>query len=388
MQVQVDRKAVFKLLDTILPLWQQRKFPYNQKDAVVPQKLIPESIREDKLKLACFYFYACIYMRGGIVSAQAFRALLRMRRIYPDMFDPLLARWLTVEEVQQVLKKFIGWDSKAASINWVENSTRLVESWEGNPLNLVKGVRNYEEACRRIRNKRLIKDRKEAGEGGAGFRGFQYKMVSMLIYFFDWEGLLPKRFLYPSPADFHNFRLGIASGGIVVELEPGERLRPDRHLSTLWRAVIMEYLVERGADPLEVADALWLYSLVLCGNSPATLTRNEELLDPKLINGRYVRNLFHHHKVKEEWDHVSWAAGKKEKLLKTCLKCPFLGTCQPIPARPYYTSGELQIRAPLKLWFSFSPEDAPSSERAVNKLLTPHQHDFGFPIAHKPAEAP
>ena len=160
MEVTVHHKLAFELLDTILPRWraEPKLYPYNRKDAVIPQRVIPKDLRKDTYALGCFYFYTCIYMRGGIESLQAFNALIRMWRAYPDLFDPVRAHVMKMEDVQTILKKFIGWDSKAAATNWVENSQRLVEDWNGNPLNLIKGLRSYNEACRRMRNKRSKRD--------------------------------------------------------------------------------------------------------------------------------------------------------------------------------------------------------------------------------------
>jgi hypothetical protein len=312
MYVTTNKKVVFALLDTLVERWQAKKFPYNRKDATIPQTLIPEEIRKDQFLLACFYFYACIYMRGGIESGQAFRALIRMWRDDPHLFEPAHAQWYKPEAVATVLKKYVGWDSKNAGINWVENSRRLMQYWSGDPHNLIKGLRTYDEALRRIRNKLRKREQREAGYDGLGFRGFQPKMVSMLLYFYDWEGWLKPRFLYPTPADFHNFRLGLNQGGIVVEFEEGDaQLRSSEKISGPWRAVVMEYLRARKADPVEVADAIWLFSLVLCGSSPL----NQE------------REVPHH-----------W-------LEKTCFRCPIRTGCRfSIPAGPYYKKGLLVLR--------------------------------------------
>ncbi len=384
MQVTVDRKAVFKLLDTILPLWKAvpKRYPYNRKEAFIPQRLIPEKLRADKRALACFYFYACIYMRGGIESKQAFNALLRMHEEHPDLFDPLLARFMSVADVQSILKQFIGWDSRAAAYNWVENSRRLAENWGGNPLNLVKGVRSYEEACRRMRNKRTRSDRILAGRDGEGFVGFQYKMVSMFLYFLDWEKLLPIRFPYPSPADFHNFRLGIAAGAIKVILEPGEVAKANEKMSAPWRAAIMAYLRERKADPVEVADAIWLFSLVLCGNSPATLTKADPLRKKLDKNKEEIETLMTHAQVIETWDLRKWALSKTTALKQTCLVCPFMATCRPVPARPYYTKGLLVIRETLGLQIGL---DAEHLQIPGFKLSSQEEHQHMFEL--HPADA-
>lgn len=375
MEVIVHRDKVFWLLDVLLARWKSKpkQYPYNRPDAVIPQRIIPRELRANKETLACWYFYACIYMRGGIESLQAFNALIRMWRDLPHLFDPAHAALMQPRDIQQVLKKYIGWDSEAASINWVFNSRWLMQAWKGNPLNLIKGVRSCEEAERRIRNKLTKRELREAGVDGAGFRGFQPKMVSMILYFYDWEGWLRPRFYYPSPADFHNFRMGLAIGAIEVQLNLEEKTRQDieiernefpelgfqlgdyyvratEKLSKPWRDAVMEYLRTREADPVELSDAIWLYSLVLCGNSPATTTKpppsKEEAPDKFWSNGerkpKQLSFLRDPH-LGEVWDHGTWVAAKKSKgLEQTCFVCTFAQECKvAVPAAPYYKKGKL-----------------------------------------------
>lgn len=332
MEIIVNEDKVFKLLDTLLERWTAvpKKYPYNHKDAVIPQEIIPARIRNDKHRLSCFYFYICIYMRGGIKSLQAFNALIRMWDDNQELFDPLHAQWLQPEYVQKILAQYIGWDAKAASISWVENSRRLVQYWDGKPLKLITRLTNYDEAVRRMRNKLSKRERLAAGENGLGFRGFQYKMVSMLLYFYDWEGWLPKNFLYPAPADFHNFRLAFAHRGIVLDPQP-EWIRAEEKYSKVWRKVLMQYLRAHRVRPVEVADALWLFSLVMCGNSPVT----KFIVAKTNGSGMFGAEDLPHNDAS-----VALAPRNRKALEQTCLSCPIVTTCElAIPAGPYYKGG-------------------------------------------------
>ena len=364
MLVTVNHKIAFELFDALLERWKAtpKRFPYDQKDAILPQAHLPNELRRDRRALACFYFY--VYMRGGIESLQAFRTLARMWSERPELFDPHVAQWLSHAQMEDTLRGYMGWDAKMASINWVENSRRLVKNWGGNPLNLLVGLRSYTEAERRIRNKRTKRDVRAAGTGGEGFYGFQRKMVSMLLYFYDWEGWLEKRFLYPSPADFHNFRLGLSQGAIVVS--PAQSvLRTSEKLSAPWRAAVMAYLRLRRADPVEVADALWLFSLVMCGNSPLTVT--------KVGNGA---GLFAQEDLPHVVDDQTFKAPRfRAALERTCLRCPFVERCTlAIPSQPYYRKGLLVLRPRPRMEevYGSIPSDlpiSPSSESSVNLHL-------------------
>lgn len=369
MEVTVHTERVYALLDTLVGRWKKRQFPYNKADAIIPQTIIPEELRADKKALSIFYFYACIYMRGGIESLQAFQALLRLRTDYPDYFDPFKASELKAESIQPILKKYIGWDSRAASKNWVENSWRLVWYWGGNPLELFKGIRDYDEALRRMRNKRTKSDRIAAGHDGRGFIGFQPKMVSMLVYFLDWEGLLKPRFPYPSPADFHNFRLGLTTGGIEVSKHL-THISTSEKLSAPWRQAVMSYIIERKADPVEVADALWLFSLVMCGNSPLMSAR-------EAINGSGMFS-------DDVLPHVTDRGGYyllprfRNALEATCLRCPIRETCSlAIPSRPYYRKGMLVLGTRFRVEEHRLPIDPDVPAPKVPKSAVENLHLFG-----------
>jgi hypothetical protein len=376
MEISVDQKMVFELLDVLLERWRAnpRRFPFDKPEAVLPQAVdIPEEVRRDKAALARFYFYACIYMRGGIESGQAFRALVQMWRAHRDLFDPLHAQWMGIPDVQEILKGFVGWDSLSAATSWVENSGRLMRHWDGDPLNLIKGLRDYDEALRRIRNKSGKGEKAEAGLDGLGFRGFQAKMVSMILYFFDWEGWLRPRFLYPSPADFHNFRLGLNQGAIIVP--PGTRyVRQSEALSKPWRTAVLEYLRIRGADPVEVSDVLWLFSLVMCGYSPLTTTR-----EPSYTGAGLFRK---HGGLEHDETRLRYLSPRyRQQLQATCLSCPFNETCTlAIPARPYYRKGILVLNERFRVeeyLGSFETAAALPSRRQAEADRRAH-HTFDF----------
>ena len=329
-QVMVDQEAGFAFFDAILRRWNEKKFPFNHPNVVVPQMLIPAELRADRRVLACFYFYVCIYMRGGIESAQAFRALIQLWQDLPDLFDPFYVQSESPADMAKVLKEYIGWDSRAAGYAWVENSGRLMRHWKGDPLLLFKGIRTYEEAMRRLRNKRTKRDKKASGLDGYGFYGFQPKMVSMLIYFFDWEKWLTKRFIYPTPADFHNFRLGFNQG--ILELNViVDAVRITEYISRRWRELTMKYMEARGADPVELADAIWLFSYWLCGRSPLNVT-------PKQGSDAPVSYAEHaEQQAKKRQELLKKGSGKRRMLMQTCLRCPFLDSCGlSIPSGPYY----------------------------------------------------
>lgn len=338
-KVYVDKTAGYWLFDILLERWnaQPKMFPYDQPRAVIPQTIIPDHIRQHNNPETIYFFYMviCIWMRGGIESIQAFKAVIKMYRDHPELFDPYEVQHWKQSELQPIVKAYIGWDSKNAARFWIENAKRVMRNWDGKPSQIFKGITTFEEAVRRIKNKGSWSRKKRAEANasqndGLGFMGYKEKMVAMLVYFIDWEGLLPKRFIYPTPADFHNFRLALAHR--VIRLDPQPlHLRDHELISAPWRELTMEYMRERKADPVELADAVWLFSLELCGNSPLTEWRNKQ--DVALEDSMGLdEEIF----AIDKRLHL-FAPKYRNRIQRTCLACPLLDTCElAIPAGPYY----------------------------------------------------
>jgi hypothetical protein len=335
-RVIVDEQRGFALFDQLLSLWAAKSFPYNRPGALIPQTLIPDSIRhhENPETIYCFYFYACLYMRGGIESAQAFRALINLYTDHQDLFDPHHAQQLTVAELRPILKEYIGWDAANVAKFWILNSKRLVRNWDGKVSNICKDLTSWDEAQRRIWNgdhwpKRNVFGKASTRGKHQGFVGFRPKMVAMLVYFLDWEGLLETRFVYPTPADFHNFRIGLGQRVLRLVPEPIS-LRNHELISAPWRDLTMKYLEGREADPVALADAIWLFSLEACGNSPITTRRSPDHTAASAGGLDLDGGLRDPHTRLLQRRHLM-------RILNTCGQCPIRATCElAIPAGPYY----------------------------------------------------
>lgn len=335
MKVKFDFDRLCEVLDTLLLMREEKVYPFNRTDAVVPQKLIGEDIREDKRALSLFYFFACIYMRGGIVSSTAFKLLLRMRAENPWTFEPSEVLKRSTDEVRAVLKTYIGWDSKNAGAYWYENARLLQMNWRGNPLNILDAIETYEDAVVYYQNKNRKGDNQPTGgtdylllnHQGLGFWGHQHKMVSMQVYFADWERLFKKRFIYPGPVDFHNYRLFLTTGAVTFVDAP-EKVSFGEKISAPARKALIRYITEKKVDPIDVADVIWLFSLLMCGESPHTQTK-EVKIKPGV--------LFAKHEIKEIWRITEWSSRKTRSLNRSCHVCAFNKTCKyAIPAGPYY----------------------------------------------------
>ncbi len=343
MKIRTHYDIAAPAIDVLIEAWKSdpKGFPFNKERAVVPQRLIPEWLMKDKFRLSCFLFFVCLYMKGRITSEQAFKKMLKVLKERPEMFEPHIVQFYSKEEVEGVLEKYINRDIVQTAKAWRENAKRLVTAWKGDPRNITKGLRSYKESLRRIKNKRKKGELRAAlaasGPGGEGFEGFQNKMVAMLIYFFDWGGILTHRFIYPAPADFHNLRFAFAVGAMSLHPQPYATPYTTK-LAAEWGKLVMRYIRDRGHDPIDVADVLWLFSLAACGESPLT-----EMIEER-VEKVEERHLFKNGRVRDglvliKPDFMSRKLSFAERLSRTCLACPFLKQCKfTIPASPYYQS--------------------------------------------------
>lgn len=339
MKVELDYGRLCEVVDRLLALKRGNIYPFNRTDAVVPQTLVPDELRRDKEALALFYFFICTHMRGGITSATVFRQYLRMKAAFPWMFQPKEVIKREPEEIPRVIKGFVGWDSKAAGTFWWHNSRLLASGWDGSALAIIKATRNYDDATRFYKNRRKKGDKVvDIDTRNLGFWGHQPKMVSMQVYFADWERLYKKRFPYPGPVDWHNIRIFVTLCVLIVTKEDGEPpLRFNEELVRPLREGLMRYIKERKADPIEVADVNWLFSLLMCGESPLTQTKAEVTFeDAPLFDGL---------SIDADWKVEQHGTKRKTGLEKTCLVCAFNQECQfAMPARPYYSQGLIERR--------------------------------------------
>lgn len=373
MQARTDKKALFWLIDELLVRWRAtpRRYPFNRPDAIIPQTIIPDELRKDQEALAVWYIAVCNQMKGRVASMEAFRGNLRILSKYPWFFNPReVLKNYGPRDLEQVYKEFLPIDKETNARGLLWNYRLLDVHYDGSAIKLIKSLTSYDEAERRLRNKRTKRERVAAGSAGEGMFGFQHKMVSMLVYFYDWERWFKKRYPYPSPADIHNFRIGLTSKSLIVEQVEGDTIKDYEGISAPWRKAVMEYIIERGEDPVDVADVLWLFSNLMCGNSPMTHTPREE---KEADNGMFEEKELPHFNGTVQFLHPNY----RKDLEETCLNCFLLDKCDyAIPARPYYNKGliVLRKRPKIELSIDLSRIKEPVFEADIDHPKLPFEH--------------
>lgn len=298
-----------------------KKYPFNLTEAEAPQikDNLPKSLTWSSREHACFLFKLCYWMRGGINSHTATKALTQLYNQHPSVFLPENWNLIEVNVLQENLQKVgLGFNCKNISTAWIENSKKINTEWNNDPRTLFIGISSYEEACQRIQNIRK-----------KGFKGFQEKMVSMLTYFYMDAGIVDQ-WNFPIPVDFHVLRTIFANEIIIpkTSITKTNGLYTKEVLSAI-RKLFMWYCIEYSISPITLCEAVWLHSRLMCANHPGNISKIGKR------NGR--KTILSHTNT--------WNESQTRMFEKTCLVCKIQDTCKwCVPSAEYYIGGRLILR--------------------------------------------
>lgn len=330
--------AVFKILDE-----QWRKKFGIFKDIVLPQNRWPLPMKTDQEK-ANFLFYSAIFMRGAIISEDPFRFLVSFWESFPDFYDPkyVVSFKLKPNDIGDALikvtprlknangqwKSFNLYKIEQFMNSWINNSRLVVEKFEGDVLNIFKGVDNFEEAFARIDHKKYK---------GNGLKGMRRKIFSLLTIWLQEKNLIP-HFPAPIPVDFHALRILWEAEIISLpELAPFKindhhpqmyegkiALRVSEEFINVITKWTQNFLSKVKISHLNINPALWVLSRELCVKNYQTTSkgRGTILIEP----------------TKLQKNPKLWPKGYYDP----CSVCPIEKFCTgTVPAAPYYIWGIL-----------------------------------------------
>ena len=329
MQIKIHWPTARKICEQLLAAFRNDEFPYRELSAL-PQNFIPRRIKEDDLLHARFLFYCCHYMRGSIRSDLAIKRLVQLWYLEPRFFDPFWVRGLnSLETLHDHLGELIGYKTDEITQFWHENSTRLAAHWGGDPRRIFDQIRNAEDLYRLTTNK------KKATGAERGFLGFQEKMASMLAYFLMDAKLVP-HFTASPPVDFHLVRVMLSTRMLrVTKSDPDRKVRYE-HLTGLGVKVLQTYAHDSGASLVELGNAFWMISVILCRLAPGNRTSGRK----KGVHGK---------KAYPEWASISWEKPREvDKYIASCGSCALEDVCVlNVASGNYYQTGELRMRERL-----------------------------------------
>lgn len=326
LRTRIDKRRGVEVTNTILHLYQNKLEPFDRPDAKLPQdpdhmpRTLVMGTREHRL----FLFHINYYMRGGVDSNEAVKMLSKVYDSRPEFFDPFFAaEAMDLDDLREALQSVgLNYSKNRTPAFWQENARRLVALYDGDPGNIFTGITTYDQACKRIQN-----DHK-----GGGFKGFQKKMVSMIVYFFMKAGFVDP-FGFPIPIDIHVGRLTLSNEIVRVSgVEPGTDLLAGGRSNQVFDAARKFYLwlaQHQGVDPLLLCDAMWMYSRLKCSDNPENQwMRTGEGSNRSTVLKRPVV------------DYTQLAV--LNRWARSCGTCPLAQTCvYNFGAAPYYTHGAM-----------------------------------------------
>lgn len=302
--LEIDLKShAFEVLDVIVDSYNNNLPPYNE--VIMPQVYKPDSLLPDgnyhqKHEHAMYFWNICSYMSGRIKSDVAFKRMTNIFNENPELFDSKILAQTDPSFVSNVLKQNgLGRQNQVAN-NLIENAKRLVSEYDGDPRNIFKGVKTYEECVQRIKNNK-----------GRGFHGFREKMTSMITYYFIEENLISE-INFPVPVDFHVLRVAFATQ--MISSDEDVFYKSDK-ISDNLRELISDYMNDRSVDPLVLTNSIWSLSSNLCNKRSGNLSALDK------------DSLYY----SEVWN-------------RSCGRCAVKSYCKyDIPAKPYYNNGRIEL---------------------------------------------
>jgi hypothetical protein len=325
LEIIVDTDHAYEVLSRLLQAYQDNAPPYDQDRVRLPHdpRHMPTTMPYGGVEHAMFLFNVCYYMRGGIKSNDAVKRMAGLYDEAPELFD---AEHASVQEpamIEEILSHHGLGFQKTVSKQWVENSKRLSEKYDGDPRKIFTDVTNYEQSLDVIKNQK-----------GNGFIGFQEKMTSMIIYYLMDEGLI-EPFNFPIPIDLHVMRISIANKFISFPDVPYGTNLFTKHTLKALRDLYFNYAADNDVNPLRLCDAVWMLSESSCGKNPGNTT-----IEPLGRNHRNGRSTY---LLPQEVDiHNPTQAAAYQA---SCGICPIESTCElNIPGTQYYVGGNIIIR--------------------------------------------
>lgn len=317
MTTSIDSDRLELVFGRLLDDLSAQRYPYDHYTLPHDRDLIGASFPFGGIEHASFLFVLCYYMRGGMASVIATRALGKLYVKDPDLFVAAKAAQANPLTIHNSLDRVgLKYQKNRLPVNWVENARRLVERWGGDPRKIFVGIDDYGEACQLVCN----------DQHGGGFWGFQEKMTSMLLYFLMDEDLIDF-FWFPPPVDFHMLRVAASTRIIRTDGDAiGQNLLSDQLLAE-FRRELFDFEIRHQVSPMLMADATWLLSSKLCKLTPGN----------RVVQGEYQAR-----STKLTPYEPSWTKAEEAADGRSCGQCPLQDICDfNVGQAHYYRDGRL-----------------------------------------------
>jgi len=322
--MQINYRRARNVFALMLDRYRAGEYPFINIDTDLPQNLVASEFRVNPLQHALHLFCCCYYMRGTVISSDAFKIMNDLHREFPWLFNEEVLMMTTQHDIQAALNTRIKWHSNQISGFWLANARTLWNEWDGDPRNIFAGQPSKRTLYKRVVGKKYRPNGQRLTNRHEGFQGFQEKMTSMLAYFLESTKLIGPTPL-SAPVDFHHLRVYLATQmiEIVSNRVRYEKVKP-------LGIKLAEYLQrEFGLSQTEYGDIIWLWSLRSCKRSPHNASRKFDRDD-----GREQRMPIP----------VVWTKNQVAAYTRTCGRCYIHDYCgYGVPAGVYYTTGVFEL---------------------------------------------
>lgn len=329
MHITIDDERVKQVLGSILNAYREKQYIYGLPNAQLPHEVadLQRRLELGSVDHAMFLFILCLYMKGGIKSNTAAKQLARLYSRRPRLFDAFEIVKIKPHSITASLERVdLRYLKNSAPPHWIENAHRLIEWYDGDPRKIFVGVDDYDEACRRIRNKSRRHSVTKEFTHRQGFIGFQYKMVSMLMYFYIATGII-EPIPFPIPIDFHVMRVCIETEMVRFSGNSIGRDIYSEHLQVVLRELFTNYSLRHQVSPIELCDAVWLLSSMGCARNPGNRTLSRQYRARKTETPAYT---------------PIWNSAELTRYQRFCGSCPIGHMCNwDVPNSAYTLRGQL-----------------------------------------------
>ena len=264
LEITVHYDRLHEVTQALIGLQRNNEHPYSLPTAEVPNRsenMPPEHILpRGSEQHAQFLWHVCYWMGGGIESNLAFKYLGQMYTDFPELFNPryIVEQGITEDQIKEVVSQYpaLNFNLERIKTFWIANAYKMVSEYEGDVRAVFKGAQSYRTILHRLVNK-----------GGRGFLGFQEKMASMNTHFLEDAGILTEPIPFPPPVDFHLLRLATSLGVLTFDNTKDGNIFQDKTIAVL-RKAFYDYIITTGTSELELDDAWWRYSKLMCALAP------------------------------------------------------------------------------------------------------------------------
>jgi len=271
LEITVHYDRLDEICQTFMGLQRNNDYPYNLPHAEVPNRsvnmpsedILPRSSEQH----AQYLWHVCYWMAGGVESNIAFKYLSMMYVDHPELFDPrhIVENEVTEEEIAAIISQYsaLKFNIDRIKTYWIANAHKMVADYDGDVRKIFDGANSYRTITKRLVNDGL----------GEGFLGFQEKMASMYTHFVADAGII-EEIPFPPAVDFHLLRLASSLGILTFENMGKRGVLEKKTIGTL-RKVFYDYIITNDISELELDDALWRYSKLMCAVAPSNASTTD-----------------------------------------------------------------------------------------------------------------